>query len=596
MIACALASIFDTPDSSEASGSWARTRATRSRTSFAAESTLRSGTNSTVIWLTSSRDTDFTVRTPSMPEIESSIGWVICDSVTCGLAPLYTVRTETIGVSILGYSRTERRENEIAPSSTIIRLITVASTGRRMQSSGRRKLAAFLFGNLRRRLGARDDRHLHARGQALRALGDDQVARGDALHDLDLAHLARAGLHLHQLGAAVDHAKHVAILAARHDRLLGDPDRVLAHAERELHAREHAGAQPELRVGAARARQHGARLLVHRRLDRVDRAGKARLREGVDRHAHRQPGAQLGEEGLRHAEIELELVDLFQARDVGAGGDVRAFAHLAQPGRAGERRADLALGELGFVLALLRQRARVRRLQLVERLLADEALLAHVLAPLHALLVERRLRALRGHQRARLGGVERDQQRAALHALPLVEGDALDAPGDLGPDHDRLVGAQAADGAGLDHGARELRGDGLDGERRRRLRSLGENLDGKEQQERGAEHAAFYSQARPALARFAARRSRDFAVSTTKRTCLPRPHCSTGSCPANSKVTLRRSTSTTFASILTCSPSGVAARWSMETCAPTESSPASRCCSRKSRQAYSTSLTMRGVA
>ena len=127
-------------------GQSARTRATRSRTSFAAESTSRSGTNSTVIWLTSSRDTDFTVRTPSMPEIESSIGWVICDSITCGLAPLYTVRTETTGVSIFGYSRTDRRENEIAPSSTIIRLITVASTGRRMQSSGRRTLAAFLPG------------------------------------------------------------------------------------------------------------------------------------------------------------------------------------------------------------------------------------------------------------------------------------------------------------------------------------------------------------------------------------------------------------------------------------------------------------------
>src|SRR2546421_7240071 len=34
----------------------------------------------------------------------------------------------------------------------------------------------------------------------------------------------------------------------------------------------------------------------------------------------------------------------------------------------------------------------------------------------------------------------------------------------------------------------------------------------------------------------------------------------------------------------------------MLTCAPTESSPGSRCWSRKSRQVYSTSLTMRGVA
>ena len=60
---------------------------------------------------------------------------MICDSITCGLAPLYTVRTETTGVD-LRYSRTDSRENEIAPISTIMRLITVASTGRRMQSSG----------------------------------------------------------------------------------------------------------------------------------------------------------------------------------------------------------------------------------------------------------------------------------------------------------------------------------------------------------------------------------------------------------------------------------------------------------------------------
>src|SRR5688572_14073094 len=117
MIACASASILETTDSSDASGSSDLTRATRSRTSFAAESTSRSGTNSTVIWLTSSRDTDFTVRTPSMPEIESSIGCVICDSVTCGLAPLYTVRTETIGVSIL---RSEEHTSELQSQSNLV--------------------------------------------------------------------------------------------------------------------------------------------------------------------------------------------------------------------------------------------------------------------------------------------------------------------------------------------------------------------------------------------------------------------------------------------------------------------------------------------
>ena len=58
--------------------------------------------------------------------------------MTCALAPLYTVRTDTTGVSIFGYRRTVRRSKEITPMSTIIRLITVAKTGRSMQISGRR--------------------------------------------------------------------------------------------------------------------------------------------------------------------------------------------------------------------------------------------------------------------------------------------------------------------------------------------------------------------------------------------------------------------------------------------------------------------------
>jgi hypothetical protein len=48
------------------------------------------------------------------------------------------VRTDTTGVSIFGYSRTVRRSKAITPTSTTIRLITVAKTGRWMQISGRR--------------------------------------------------------------------------------------------------------------------------------------------------------------------------------------------------------------------------------------------------------------------------------------------------------------------------------------------------------------------------------------------------------------------------------------------------------------------------
>ena len=49
----------------------------------------------------------------------------------------YTVRTETTGGSMLGYSRTAMRENDKIPTSTIIKLITMASTGRLIEISDR---------------------------------------------------------------------------------------------------------------------------------------------------------------------------------------------------------------------------------------------------------------------------------------------------------------------------------------------------------------------------------------------------------------------------------------------------------------------------
>ena len=75
--------------------------------------------------------------TPSMPDSESSSGFVTWDSITSADAPRYTVVTFTIGSSILGNSRTDNREYEIMPISTITNDITVANTGRLMQISDR---------------------------------------------------------------------------------------------------------------------------------------------------------------------------------------------------------------------------------------------------------------------------------------------------------------------------------------------------------------------------------------------------------------------------------------------------------------------------
>src|SRR3954468_19816460 len=110
MMACASASIFDTNGSSIVDGSCLRIRATRSRTSAAAASTSRVVRKVIVIWLTSSRLLDLMVLMPSMPDSESSSGCVTALLITWAVAPLYTVRTETMGGSILGYSRTAMRE------------------------------------------------------------------------------------------------------------------------------------------------------------------------------------------------------------------------------------------------------------------------------------------------------------------------------------------------------------------------------------------------------------------------------------------------------------------------------------------------------
>ena len=88
-----------------------------------------------LIWLRSDRLREVITFTPSMPANWSSSGLVTCDSITSGEAPLYVVSTDTMGSSILGYSRTVRREYEIRPISTMISDRTDANTGRLIQVS-----------------------------------------------------------------------------------------------------------------------------------------------------------------------------------------------------------------------------------------------------------------------------------------------------------------------------------------------------------------------------------------------------------------------------------------------------------------------------
>src|SRR5262245_23427728 len=239
MMACASASTLAMIGSSTSSGSCPRTRDTRSRTSLAAASVSRSGTNSIVICDTSSRLSDLMLLTPSIPEMLSSSGCLTWLSMTCGLAPLYTVRTETTGVSIFGYSRTVRRRNEMTPIRMMSRLITVASTGRRIDSSGRniqalsggrsRRGSILLLafgGRLRRRLlGQHGDRHAVAQAQL--AVEHDGVAGREPAADFDLAGATQPKLDLGQRGLAVGNPVDEALRTQGDQRLFRHDHRVL---------------------------------------------------------------------------------------------------------------------------------------------------------------------------------------------------------------------------------------------------------------------------------------------------------------------------------------------------------------------------------
>jgi len=74
--------------SSTSSGRRARTRATLSRTSAAAESGSRVMRKRTLMLLRSERENDVISSTPSMPASESSSTLVICDSTTSAEAPV----------------------------------------------------------------------------------------------------------------------------------------------------------------------------------------------------------------------------------------------------------------------------------------------------------------------------------------------------------------------------------------------------------------------------------------------------------------------------------------------------------------------------
>src|SRR6185369_10105179 len=144
---------------------------TRSRTSCAADSRLRSSLNVAITIAVPCPETERNSLMPSTVLTTSSIGCATSDSTSSGAAPGRLTRTETVGRSTEGKRSTPSLKKPAAPTTTSDRTIMVAKTGRRMQISANFCIAVFYmpfvalfnyFDSLPRLQVARIDDHFFA--------------------------------------------------------------------------------------------------------------------------------------------------------------------------------------------------------------------------------------------------------------------------------------------------------------------------------------------------------------------------------------------------------------------------------------------------
>src|SRR5687768_15682194 len=433
MIDWASASTLAITGSSISSGSRPRTRATRSRTSLAATSGSAPRRKRTVMRLCSGSLDEVSVSMPSMPAIEPSSTCVTWLSMISALAPRYSVRTETIGSSMFGYSRTVRREYDTRPTSTMSRLVTIENTRRRMKKS--KKFTS-------------DPRAQDADRRAVADLlvpgGDHHVLAGEALAHLHLPGPALAELHAGEHRAAVDHPVDEALRALGEHRRFGHQQRVLAPLDHDLHAREEARRQLAARVRDARAQPDGAAGHVDDRVDGIDLALEGLAGQGVDGDADRLAAAQLRQRELLDAEIHLHRIDVRQLDDALPWRDIGTDADRAQPDDARQRRPKGRLLQPRLRQRLAGFGGLQRGLGFIEGPLGAHAALGERLGALMVGARERQVGARLGELGLEDRGVELDQHVAGGHRLAFAKADALHAPGDFRDDRHRLVGAQRA--------------------------------------------------------------------------------------------------------------------------------------------------------
>src|SRR6185436_17246361 len=131
------------------SGSCRPSVLTRSRTSCAADSRLRSSLNVAITIEVPWPETERNSLMPSTVLITSSTCCVINDSTSSGAPPGSPTRTETVGRSTAGKRSTPSLKKPAAPTTTSDNTIIVAKTGRRIQISASFCITSYLVFGLR---------------------------------------------------------------------------------------------------------------------------------------------------------------------------------------------------------------------------------------------------------------------------------------------------------------------------------------------------------------------------------------------------------------------------------------------------------------
>src|SRR6266576_4303484 len=181
---------------------------------------------------------------------------------------------ETTGGSMSGYSRTGRRVNAITPNRMIVRLITVAKTGRWMDISliFIERLSASLSDSpaLPSRTAYHGD-HLRPLEELLMSRADHRHAGLETFHHFHRVGEARAERERAPRHGAVGlHDVREGLIPLGEDGLAGDGEGVLALAQHGRYVGRHAGAALPARIPEAGDDARAPRSGLEHRIDHVD--------------------------------------------------------------------------------------------------------------------------------------------------------------------------------------------------------------------------------------------------------------------------------------------------------------------------------------